>query len=71
MSLSKRIEVDIAIRKQLGSDLKTETEKCRKLNASLVKAEDKLKEVQRKYEESNRAYYRVRDDRERLKVQIE
>ena len=54
MSLRKRVEIGVNMRKQQASDLKIETEKCRKLNASLIKTEDKLKEVQRKYEESNR-----------------
>jgi hypothetical protein len=41
------------------------------LNRRLVTAEQRSNELQRKYDDSKRNYYKVRDERERLKIDLE
>lgn len=45
--------------------------KSRGLNVRLVAAESRANEVQKKHEESKRNYLRIRDERERLKAELE
>ncbi len=46
-------------------------QKVRNLNTKLVAAEASANELQKKYDESKRNYLRIRDERERLKSDLE
>jgi len=46
-------------------------QKARTLNTKLVASETQVNELQKKYDESKRNYLRIRDERERLKVDLE
>ncbi len=46
-------------------------QKVRNLNTKLVAAEASANELQKKYDESKRNYLRIRDERERLKADLE
>lgn len=46
-------------------------QKVRNLNTKLVAAETSANELQKKYDESKRNYLRIRDERERLKSDLE
>lgn len=52
-------------------DLKKECGKSRELNDRLVKAESRANELQRKYDESKKNYMRIREERDRLKGELE
>ena len=56
---------------QRAADLKTEVQKARNLNTKLVAAEASSNELQKKYDESKRNYMRIREERERLKGELE
>jgi len=45
--------------------------KSRGLNGRLVTAENKANELAKKYEESKRNYMRIREERERLKAELD
>jgi len=64
----KRLE---RLSRQREADLKQEMSKSRGLNTRLVAAESRANEVQKKHEESKRNYLRIRDERERLRGELE
>ena len=45
--------------------------RAKDLNTRLVAAESKASELQKKYDESKRGYLRIREERERLKADLE
>lgn len=53
------------------AELKRECGKSRDLNGRLVKAEARANELQKKYDESKKNYLRIREERDRLKAEVE
>lgn len=70
-SLQNKYQRSEKLSSQRAEDLKTEMSKVRNLNTKLVAAETSANELQKKYDESKRNYLRIRDERERLKAELE
>ena len=57
--------------KKKSVELDAQISKAKELHGRVVVAESRANEVQKKYDECKRNYFKLRDERERLKVELE
>ena len=55
----------------MATDLASERTKSKNLNEKLSASEQRANELQKKYDDCKRNYFKIRDERERLKADVE
>ena len=55
----------------LASDKESLIRKSKEMSTKIVATEQRLADLQKKYDEQKRAYFKIREDRERLKAELE
>ena len=55
----------------MSSDMQASVQKAKDLATKLVAVEQRASELQKKYDESKRGYFKLREDREKLKSELE
>ena len=55
----------------MAADLASERTKSKNLNEKLSASEQRANELQKKYDDCKRNYFKIRDERERLKADVE
>lgn len=55
----------------MAVDLERQVKQSKELNGRLVAAEDKIKELQKKYDESKKTYFQLQDSRARLRTELD
>ena len=56
---------------QMSSDMQANVQKAKDLATKLIAVEQRANELQKKYDESKRGYFKLREDREKLKSELE
>ena len=56
---------------QMSTDMQTNVQKAKDLATKLIAVEQRAGELQKKYDESKRGYFKLREDREKLKSELE
>ena len=56
---------------QMSSDMQASVQKAKELATKLIAVEQRAGELQKKYDESKRGYFKLREDREKLKSELE
>ena len=56
---------------QMSTDMQTNVQKSKDLATKLIAVEQRAGELQKKYDESKRGYFKLREDREKLKSELE
>lgn len=55
----------------MSSDMQTNTAKIKNLATNLIAVEQRANELQKKYDDTKRGYFKLREDREKLKAELE